>query len=115
VLSDRVIRHGAAKPSAPRVKIQPKVKGSSETSTSLAVNDLNRRAEFDECENSLAVEFFIIVSKIAIVEPSEFDIRIRRRAVWLASHLLAKHGRQIAAHSSGLCWLFYAIERRVPS
>jgi hypothetical protein len=92
----------------------------SETCTSLAVNDLNRSAEFDE--NSPAVEFFIVVSEIdflkfknlknAIVEPSGFNSRVRRRIVWLASHLPAKLGRQIAAHSFELCWLHHAIKRR---
>jgi hypothetical protein len=48
----------------------------------------------------------------AIVEPSGFNSRVQWLTVWLASHLLAKPGRQIAAHSFELCWLHHAIKRR---
>jgi hypothetical protein len=33
--------------------------------------------------------------------------------VWLASHLPLKLGGQIAAHSSGLCWLHHALEQAI--
>jgi hypothetical protein len=72
-----------------------------------APRQITRRTKQSACVTSvIGFEPFLKFSNLknAIVELSGFNSRVRWQTVWLASHLFAKLGRQIAAHSFELCW-----------